>query len=150
MFVDKNQRDWDQHLPMLLMAYRSAEHESTGYNPARMLFGHELRMPCDVLLGRPEETFKNTNEYISHLKERMLTIHQWAREKLYFSSEKMKARYNVKTSNKTFKEGEMVWLHNPQRKKRLSPKLQYQWEGHYKIIKCLNDVIYRIQKTVGV
>ncbi|UYV73203.1 K02A2.6-like [Cordylochernes scorpioides] len=147
MFVDQNQRDWDQHLPMLLMAYRSAEHESTGYSPARMLFGHELRMPCDVLLGRPEETFENTNEYISHLEERMLSIHQWAREKLHFSSEKMKDRYNVKTSHKTFKEGEMVWLHNPQRKKGLSPKLQYQWEGPYKIIKCLNDVIYRIQKT---
>ncbi|UYV75054.1 DUSP19 [Cordylochernes scorpioides] len=42
MFVDKNQREWDQHLPILLMAYRSAEHESTGYSPARMLFGHEL------------------------------------------------------------------------------------------------------------
>ncbi|UYV78634.1 K02A2.6-like, partial [Cordylochernes scorpioides] len=147
MFVNKNQRDWDQHLPMLLMAYRSAEHESTGYSPARMLFGHELRMPCDVLLGRPEETFENTNEYISHLEERMLSIHQWAREKLHLSSEKMKDRYNVKTSHNTFKEGEMVWLHNSQRKKGLSPKLQYQWEGPYKIIKRLNDVIYRIQKT---
>ncbi|UYV77490.1 K02A2.6-like [Cordylochernes scorpioides] len=79
--------------------------------------------------------------------ERMLTVHQWAGERLHFSSEEMKDMYNVKTSNKTFKEGEMVWLHNPQRKKGLSPKLQYQWEGPYKIIKCLNDVIYRIQKT---
>ncbi|UYV76815.1 hypothetical protein LAZ67_14002092 [Cordylochernes scorpioides] len=79
--------------------------------------------------------------------ERMPAIHQWAGENLHFSSEKMKERYNVKTSNKIFKEGEMVWLHNSQRKKRLYPKLQYQWEGPYKIIKCLNDVIYRIQKT---
>ncbi|UYV84182.1 hypothetical protein LAZ67_X001460, partial [Cordylochernes scorpioides] len=132
-----------QHLNMFVDMNQETEHDSIGYSPSRMLFGHELRMPCDVLLGRPEETFKNTNEYISHLEERMLTIHQWAREKLYFSSEKMKDRYNVKT----FKEGEMVWLHNPQRKKGLSPKLQYQWEGPYKIIKCLNDVIYRIQKT---
>ncbi|UYV70991.1 K02A2.6-like, partial [Cordylochernes scorpioides] len=127
MFVNKIQRDWDQHLPMLLMAYRSAEHESTGYSQIA-LFGHELRMPCDVLLGRPEETIENTNKYISHFEERMLSIHQWAREKLHLSSEKMKDSYNVKTSHKTFKEGEMVWLHNPQRKKGLSPKLQYQWE----------------------
>ncbi|UYV82874.1 K02A2.6-like, partial [Cordylochernes scorpioides] len=79
--------------------------------------------------------------------ERMPAVHQWARENLHFPSEKMKDRYNVKTSNKTFKEGEMVWLHNPQRKKGLSPKLQYQWKGPFKIIKCLNDVIFRIQKT---
>ncbi|UYV70743.1 K02A2.6-like [Cordylochernes scorpioides] len=70
-------------------------------------------MPCDVLLRRPEETFENIDEYISHLEERMLTIHQWARERLDFSSEKMEYRYNVKT----FKEGEMVWLHNPQQEK---------------------------------
>ncbi|UYV71163.1 hypothetical protein LAZ67_8001966 [Cordylochernes scorpioides] len=49
--------------------------------------------------------------------ERMPAIHQWAGENLHFSK------------------GEMVWLHNPQRKKGLSPKLQYQWEGPYKIIK---------------
>ncbi|UYV84142.1 hypothetical protein LAZ67_X001308 [Cordylochernes scorpioides] len=47
-------------------------------------------MPYDVLLDCPEETFENTNEYISHLEERMLTIHQWARERLHFSSEKMR------------------------------------------------------------
>ncbi|UYV69630.1 EPM2AIP1 [Cordylochernes scorpioides] len=76
--------------------------------------------------------------------ERMQAIHQWAGENLNFSSEQIKDRYNVKTSNKTFKEGEMVRLPNPQRKKGLSPKLQYQWEGPYKIINCLNDVIFRI------
>ncbi|UYV84145.1 hypothetical protein LAZ67_X001313 [Cordylochernes scorpioides] len=63
-------------------------------------------MPYDVLLDCPEETFENTNEYISHLEERMLTIHQWARERLHFSSEKMRQ------------------LHNPQQKKGLS-QLQY-------------------------
>ncbi|UYV68161.1 hypothetical protein LAZ67_5003224 [Cordylochernes scorpioides] len=147
MFVYENQRDWDQHLPMLLRVYRSAEHDSTGYSPARMLFGHEIRMSCDVLLGRPEETFESTNEYIFRLEERILTNQQWAREKLNFTSEKIKDRYNVKTFNKTFKVGETVWLPNPQWKKGLSLELQYQWEGPYKIIKCLNDVIYQIQKT---
>ncbi|UYV64103.1 OVOL1 [Cordylochernes scorpioides] len=79
--------------------------------------------------------------------ERMPAIHQCVGENFHLTSEKMKYRYYVKTSNKTFKEGEMVWLHNPQRKRGLSSKLQYQWEGPYKIIKCLNDVIFRIQKT---
>ena len=36
---------------------------------------------------------------------------------------------------------------SPQRKKGLSPKLQTNWDGPYKIIKRLNDVVYRIQKA---
>lgn len=40
----------------------------------------------------------------------------------------------------------MVWLLNPQRKRGLSPKLQRQWEGPYKVLKRINDVIYRIKK----
>ena len=40
----------------------------------------------------------------------------------------------------------MVLLYNPQRKKGLSPKFQTSWDEPYKIIKRLNDVVYRIQK----
>ena len=41
--------------------------------------------------------------------------------------------------------GDAVWLHNPQRKKGLSPKLQRPWQGPYLVLKRINDVIYRIQ-----
>ncbi|UYV63034.1 SETMAR [Cordylochernes scorpioides] len=48
---------------------RKSEHESTGYSPAGMLFGHEPRMPCDVLLGCPEETFENTSTSFNGRKD---------------------------------------------------------------------------------
>ena len=31
--VKENQLDWDQHIPKVLLAYRTAIHESTGYSP---------------------------------------------------------------------------------------------------------------------
>ncbi|GBN25970.1 Retrovirus-related Pol polyprotein from transposon 17.6, partial [Araneus ventricosus] len=37
LFVSKNQTDWDTHLPLFLLAYRSADHEATGCTPADML-----------------------------------------------------------------------------------------------------------------
>ena len=46
---------------------------------------------------------------------------------------KMKARYDCAAN--TMHKGQMVLLYNPKRKKGLSPKLQTNWDGHYKIIK---------------
>ena len=52
--VHKNQRDWDRHLPFFLMAYRAAIHETTKQTPARVIFGHEIRLPCDLIFGMPK------------------------------------------------------------------------------------------------
>ncbi|GFX69692.1 retrovirus-related Pol polyprotein from transposon 412 [Trichonephila clavipes] len=52
LMVSKNQQDWDQKVPLFLLAYRSAVHETTGYSPSQMLFGRDLRLPCDLLFGR--------------------------------------------------------------------------------------------------
>ena len=37
MFVNDNQKDWDQDISLSLMAYRTATHESTGLTPAKMM-----------------------------------------------------------------------------------------------------------------
>ncbi|GBM52960.1 Retrovirus-related Pol polyprotein from transposon 412 [Araneus ventricosus] len=44
LFLSRNQTDWDKHLPLFLLAYRSAEHEVTGWTPVEMLFGRTLRL----------------------------------------------------------------------------------------------------------
>jgi len=46
-----------------------------------------------------------------------------------------------------FREGQSVWLFNPQKKKGKTPKLQSNWEGPYRIVKKLSDVTFRIQKS---
>jgi len=38
-------------------------------------------------------------------------------------------------------------VYNPQRKKGRTPKLQSNWEGPYRIVKKLSDVIFMIQKS---
>ena len=39
VFVDDHQRDWDQLVPLMLMAYRSTVHECTGCSPTSLMFG---------------------------------------------------------------------------------------------------------------
>ena len=43
-----NQKDWDEHLPHLLFAYREVPQESTGFSPFELLYGRRVRGPLDV------------------------------------------------------------------------------------------------------
>jgi transposase InsO family protein len=144
--VDKNQRDWDKHIPLFLMAYRSAMHETTGTTPAKVIFGNDLRLPGDMRFGAVPSSAFCGQEYVDKMKEELNEIHQFVREKTGLSSDRSKARYDTRANNRGFEEGQLVWLYNPQRKKGLSPKFQPEWEGPYTVVTRINDVIYRIQK----
>ena len=148
-FVSKNQRDWDEYVYILMLAYRSAEHESLGTSPCSMMFGREINLPIDLVLGKPlSENFSSglKTVYAYELSQKLEKIHEFARDKLKLSSDMMKRKYDVGAKLQNFTERSVVWLHNPNRTKGLSPKLQSNWEGPYVVLNKLNDVIYRIQE----
>ena len=66
-FVDDNQWDWDQHIPILLMSYRSTIHESTGCSPAKLMLGRDLTLPIDLAFGRPREAPQTDMGYANTL-----------------------------------------------------------------------------------
>ena len=55
------------------MAYRSAQQEATGYTPARMMLGQEMRLPLDLATGRPpgEELPQMAPEFVVALQQQM-------------------------------------------------------------------------------
>ena len=145
-FADHNQKDWDEHIPFLLMAYLSASHDTTSCSPARMMLGRELKMPIDLMFGRPEDEPPQTaTDYASTLQEQLERVHEFARGHMQLMSNRMKQRYDSLLEYQPLEAGEAVWLHNPQRKKGLTPKLQRPWQGPYIITKRINDLVYRIQ-----
>ena len=54
--IDQNQSDWSSLLPFVLMAYRSSVHESTGFTPYFLVFGHEMSLPLDLMYTPPEHS----------------------------------------------------------------------------------------------
>ena len=44
-------RDGVERLSLEMMACRSSVHASTHYTPFYLLFGHEIRVPVDVMFG---------------------------------------------------------------------------------------------------
>ena len=135
-FVSEHQRDWDRHLQLLMMAYRTSVHDTTGETPAMMMMGRNLRLPVDLFIGRPEEEQpEHKSEYARTLLDRLEKVHNYARQHLKMKSDKMKSHYDLQATGDELKEGDPVWLYNPQRKKGVTPKLNRPWQGPYIVTK---------------
>ncbi|GFT69851.1 retrovirus-related Pol polyprotein from transposon 412 [Trichonephila clavipes] len=57
----------------------SAVHETTGYSPSQMLFGHDLRLPVDLLFSQPPDAPLAPFRYIEKLRHKW-KMHHLARK----------------------------------------------------------------------
>ncbi|GBN44533.1 hypothetical protein AVEN_273602-1 [Araneus ventricosus] len=108
-----------------------------------MFSDRTLKFLCDIPFGRPWNTLSSP----SNLEARLESLQAPSRERVKLSRERMKTRYTSRATNNHFKEGNLVWMYNPKRRRGLSPKLQQNWEGPYTVDKKLNDVVYRVQRS---
>ena len=127
---------------------RSPVHEATRETPAKLMLGRELTLPVDLFYGATADRphFDAIPEYVQDLEATMAKIHEFARTNIKTLSNRAKARYDLKASERLFNPGDAVWLYNPQRKKAVCPKLTCPWKGPYVVIDRINDVVYRIRQ----
>lgn len=121
----KHQRDWDAHVPLVLMAYRSAAQDSTACSPVLLMLGRELQTPAEMVVGRPPDTSLDQPglEYARQLQDRLDTAHEFARDQLRMAGARQKRNYDVRARGTQFEAGDLVWVHNPQRRKGRFPEV---------------------------
>uniref|UniRef100_A0A1B0GHP0 RNA-directed DNA polymerase n=2 Tax=Lutzomyia longipalpis TaxID=7200 RepID=A0A1B0GHP0_LUTLO len=149
-FVEEDQDRWDEFLPMAGLAYRTATHEATGESPATVLFGRNLTLPVDLLVGEsPTETTDSgadsPSTYVAKLRQQLWKIHWRAREQLQHSAEDAKRRYDLRRNVREFVVDDLVWLHAPRRRIGRCPKLERPWSGPWQVCKKISNLIYRIK-----
>ena len=145
-FIENHQRNWDQLVPLMLMAYRTTFHETTGCTPAKIMFARDLRLPIDLMYGHPEEELREyQSAYATQLQEKLEQVHRFARDQLKMMSGRMKRHYDSHQEGGKLNVGTPVWLYNPQRRKGVTPKLMRKWHGPYVVTKRINDLVYRVQ-----
>ena len=148
-YVDDRQRDWDRHLPHVMMAYRSCVHESTKYTPFYMIFGRDVKLPVDVIFGRTPDQPQERVEYARHLRDSLEAAHHLARTHLQAAQRRQKDFYDRRVAGSPFSVGDRVLLSSTAVKRGLSPKLHPKWRGPYIVLAKINDVNYRVQLATG-
>ena len=146
-FVLENRHTWEDHLPYVLMAYRSTIQETTGCSPNLLMFGREIMLPIDLLAGTcPVEQEKCVTEYVAWLQSSLKKAFAYAKEKMKKGVQRQKYNYNKKSRNITFEPGDLVLVFNvPQSQLKLGKP----WDGPVQVISKLSEVTYRIQRDVN-
>ena len=148
-YITENQRDWDVVLPLVMLAYRTSTHDSTGFSPAMMFLGREPRLPIDLLVVDLLIIWKFhlaiTQSMLINSVCKMQQIHELASQKLLQASNRQKRNYDFRQHRIDYEPGDPVFVRNETRKKGYSPKLQPRWSGPYMVLGQVSDFVYEIQ-----
>lgn len=139
----EHKREWDACLPATLFALRTAPHESTGFTPAELVYGRNLRSPMlmlrEVWEGRGENP--TVVEYVLQLLERINKAEKLAEEQMKASRENSKVYYDRNARERSFKPDDQVMVIKPTR----ANKLEIQWEGPALVLQKLSATNYVVQ-----
>ena len=150
-FVSDRANDWDEHLPYVLMAYRSSRHSSTGCTPYSMTYGRECTMPVDLLFPDPTvpsapnlANHKSCGpEYVEYIRRLIQTSHTFARDHLHRASVRQKKGYDAYAKDRPkFQPGDLVRYYYPPSK--TTNKFARPWIGPFLIQERVTPVDYRI------
>ncbi len=97
--VNEHQEDWDHYIPLFLLAYRSSILESTHHTPAKVIFGHELKLLYDWEIGTPLEKPMTINEFVMEMRNRLKGTYKIYKNRLHLASNWMKTRYDVRANS---------------------------------------------------
>ena len=102
---------------MLLLSYRSAVHEATGFTPSMLMNGRELTLPVDLMYGRSDEEYTGQSQYVCDRQRRLEAVHSFAHSTASLHHNRSKRRYDLRANTSRFEPGDRVWMANPQRMK---------------------------------
>ena len=88
-------RDWDDHLPYLLYAYRTMVQDSTHESPFYLLYGRDSRLPTETGLSMPSPTYEvDMEDYRSENVTKLSQAWCLAKNKIEKAQDAQKVQYD--------------------------------------------------------
>ncbi|CAG2204810.1 unnamed protein product [Mytilus edulis] len=117
-------------LPETERGQKSAQHETTGCTPNRMMLGREVATPVDLMYDVPDYLKKiPQNRWAWELQERMEEAHHFVRKHVGQEMVRQKKYYDKQLNWCKFRKDDQVYVFFPIRKAGHSPKFTSYWRG---------------------
>ena len=128
------EEDWETYLPLVLYAYRTAPHSTTGVSPFQLMFGRD---PKQVTFP-PTNAF-DSSSYAAYLLAKLAKLQDFVATNTTTAAQQQKNHYDKTSVTRTFSVGEPVWLSVP-----TAGKLQPRWEGNWTVQEIKGPVNLKI------
>ena len=114
-----DQHDWDEWLPFVLFAYRTAIHESTKETPF-FLYGRDAQLPFHEIIRPSRPNYAALEDYREELVARLRQVFERTREQSEATSERRKGYFDRRAVPSELKIGDLVLLQTPAEGKGLT------------------------------
>ncbi|UYV67129.1 hypothetical protein LAZ67_4004017, partial [Cordylochernes scorpioides] len=145
MYVNTDQKNWDEILPFITHAYNTTIQETTGYSPFFLMFGREPTSLLDDRNISVDIDKDDYDEYIKHHLDKINRTRKLVINNTIKTQERMKKNYDKKHMERIYEPGELVAVWTPIRKIGKCEKLLRKYFGPYRILKKLSNVNYLIE-----
>jgi len=149
--IKESHREWDQNLPYIAMAIRSAVSMSTGYSPAFLTLGRELRLPCDPDAMEAEEVAEpDTVVWATTLTKRVREAISNAQQNIKAQADRQKKYYDAKRRDLSFSKGDLVWKRThwlSDKDAGFMKKLAPRWQGPFLIHEVCSPVTMKLREV---
>lgn len=139
--IDGNQSSWDHAIPNIQTSLRSAVHSTIGVSPFYAMFGYNMITHGSTypLLNKLAAIGESDLQILPH-SSKMNLLHDRLMINIQMAHENSAKRYNLRSNNKTFSVGQVVFRRNfiqSDASKKISAKL------------CKSFLKAKVRKVVG-
>lgn len=123
--------DWEDKLPLAVIAYNSRVHSSTGVTPSRLMFARDLSTKHSMFPFR--NRYYDATTYAKKMEEDYVKAHEIIHQRLEDAGQRMKTYYDKRAAHRPqFQPGEEVLLRNAIRRSKLDPF----WTDGWHVVKA--------------
>ena len=148
-YVGRDHRKWDRFVPEIMLAINGTQHASTGYSPAFLNFGRELRSPemvCDEQARDRVVEGTSPGAWAQHMRE-LREAQRIAEQRLASAARRQQTYYNLRRRDSQFKEGDLVLKRNyvlSSGPEKFAAKLAPKFEGPYRVDRVISSLVYEL------
>ena len=144
---------WPSHLGPILIAYNSTRSLKTGYSPYFLMFGHQPRLPVDLLFPtvRWDENSRTTDKHVTSLYDKLKSALELGRDTAILEAQRQKRLYDCKARVVELHPGDKLLVKLDAFRGQWR-KLKNGWgDALHTVVKCVADGIpaYEVENDVN-